>query len=68
MQNLATPEDTLKDIRQETAVKQRKRNTINDINLNITLMIFLMAITSIVSMMSYCLINYVSRLKRYESP
>ncbi|KAH3858799.1 hypothetical protein DPMN_101435 [Dreissena polymorpha] len=68
MQNLATPEATLKDIRQETAVKQRKRNTINDINLNITLMIFLMAITSIVSMMPYCLINYVSRLKRYESP
>ncbi|KAH3737815.1 hypothetical protein DPMN_044410 [Dreissena polymorpha] len=60
IQALATPEDTRKDIRQETAVKQRQRNTTNDINCKITLMIFLMAIASTVSMMPYCVRVFVS--------
>ncbi|KAH3794857.1 hypothetical protein DPMN_148395 [Dreissena polymorpha] len=68
MQNHATSEDTRKVIRQETAVKQRKRNTTNDINFKLTLMVFLIAMTSFVSMMPYCLMTLVHTLKRYESP
>ncbi|KAH3795355.1 hypothetical protein DPMN_148905 [Dreissena polymorpha] len=65
MQNLATPEDARMNIRQETTVKQRKRD---DINLNITLMVFLMAITSFVRMMPHCVLALVSRLRRDENP
>ncbi|KAH3807845.1 hypothetical protein DPMN_136192 [Dreissena polymorpha] len=58
----------LKDIREETAVKQRPRNTKNDINRKITLMLILMALASFLAFTPYFVIRATTSLKKYEYP
>ncbi|KAH3877877.1 hypothetical protein DPMN_001757 [Dreissena polymorpha] len=68
IQTLAIQEGTRKDIRKDTAVDKRQRNTDKDINRKITLMIVLMAVASFLAFTPYFVIIQTTSLKKYEYP